>query len=95
VLTERGVADYPLEQCRDDYGMALLLPASRLATAVGIHPGLTANAGRALEHRVPALRPSTHRSGCEASSSSSTTASPLRLCREILLLCRYTCVSRK
>jgi hypothetical protein len=42
VLTERGVADYPLEQCRDDYGMALLLPASRLATAVGIHPGLTA-----------------------------------------------------
>ena len=42
VLTERAVADYPLEQCRDDYGMALLLPASRLATAVGIHPGLTA-----------------------------------------------------
>ena len=42
VLTERGVADYPLEQCRNDYGMALLLPASRLATAVGLHPGLTA-----------------------------------------------------
>jgi hypothetical protein len=42
VLTERGVADYRLEQCRDDYGMALLLPASRLATAVGLHPGLTA-----------------------------------------------------
>ena len=42
VLTERGVADYPLEQCRDDYGMALLIPASRLATAVGLHPGLTA-----------------------------------------------------
>ena len=42
VLTERGVADYPLEQCRDDYRMALLLPASRLATAVGLHPGLTA-----------------------------------------------------
>ena len=42
VLTQRDVADYPLEQCRDDYRMALLLPASRLATAVGIHPGLTA-----------------------------------------------------
>ena len=42
VLTERGVADYPLEQCRDDYAMALLIPASRLATAVGLHPGLTA-----------------------------------------------------
>ena len=42
VLTQRGVADYPLEQCKDDYRMALLLPASRLATAVGIHPGLTA-----------------------------------------------------
>jgi hypothetical protein len=42
VLAERGVADYPLEQCRDDYRMALLLPASRLASAVGFHPGLTA-----------------------------------------------------
>jgi Phosphotransferase enzyme family len=42
VLTERGVADHSLEQCRDDYGMALLLPASRLASAVGLHPGLTA-----------------------------------------------------
>jgi hypothetical protein len=42
VLTERGVTDYPLEQCTDDYAMALLLPASRLATAVGFHPGLTA-----------------------------------------------------
>ena len=42
VLTERGVTDYPLEQCGDDYGMALLMPASSLATAVGLHPGLTA-----------------------------------------------------
>ena len=40
--TERGVTDYPLEQCRDDYAVALLLPASRMATAVGLHPGLTA-----------------------------------------------------
>jgi hypothetical protein len=43
VLTERGVANYPMEQCRDDYAMALLIPASRLATAVGLHPGLTTN----------------------------------------------------
>jgi hypothetical protein len=42
VLTERGVTGYSLERCRDDYRMALLLPASRLATAVGLHPGLTA-----------------------------------------------------
>ena len=42
MLTERGVADYPLEQCRDDYAMALVLSASHLAIAVGIHPGLTA-----------------------------------------------------
>jgi hypothetical protein len=42
VLTERGVADYPLEPCRNDYGIALLIPASRLATAVGLHPALTA-----------------------------------------------------
>jgi hypothetical protein len=37
-LTERDVADYSLEQCRDDYRMALLIPPSSLAT----HPGLTA-----------------------------------------------------
>jgi hypothetical protein len=42
LLTERGVAGYRLEQCKDDYRMALLLPASRLAAAVAIHPGLTA-----------------------------------------------------
>jgi Protein of unknown function (DUF1679)/Ecdysteroid kinase-like family len=42
VLTERGVTGYPLEQCSDDYRMALLIPASSLATAVGLHPGLTA-----------------------------------------------------
>jgi hypothetical protein len=42
VLAARGVADYPIEECRDDYRLAVLLPASRLATAVGFHPGLTA-----------------------------------------------------
>jgi hypothetical protein len=45
VLTERGVTDYSLEQCRDDYRMALVLPASRLATGVGLHPGVTPTPG--------------------------------------------------
>jgi len=45
VLTENGVVGYSLEQCWDDYRIALLLPASRLATAVGLHPGLTATPG--------------------------------------------------
>jgi hypothetical protein len=42
VLTAGGVADYSLEQCRVDYGVALVLAASRLATGVGYLPGLTA-----------------------------------------------------
>jgi hypothetical protein len=41
VLAERDVTDYSLEQCWDDYRMALLLPASRLATGIGMHPGVT------------------------------------------------------
>jgi Uncharacterized oxidoreductase dhs-27 len=42
VLTQRGVAGYAPDQCWDDYRLALVLIASRLATAVGYHPGLTA-----------------------------------------------------
>jgi hypothetical protein len=42
VLIERGITGYSLEQCGDDYRIALLLPASRLATGVGLHPGVTA-----------------------------------------------------
>jgi thiamine kinase-like enzyme len=42
VLTERGVTGYSLAQCQQDYRTALLVPAGRLATAVGIQPGLTA-----------------------------------------------------
>jgi hypothetical protein len=42
VLIECGVAGYSPKQCWDDYCMALVLAASRLATAVGFHPGLTA-----------------------------------------------------
>ena len=42
LLTERGVTGYALKHCWDDYRVALVLTASRLATAVGHHPGLTA-----------------------------------------------------
>jgi hypothetical protein len=56
VLTERGVADYPWEQCRDDYGMALLLPASRLATPVGeALPTSTSRHATEAAWRTPAL----------------------------------------
>lgn len=44
-LMASGVADYPFEQCWDDYRAALVLPASRLSTAVGIHPALTKTPG--------------------------------------------------
>jgi hypothetical protein len=42
VLTQRGVTGYSLEQCWDDYRMALVMTTARLATAVGFLPGLTA-----------------------------------------------------
>jgi hypothetical protein len=45
LLTERGVTDYSLEQCRDDYRMALVMSASRLATGVGLLPGVTPTPG--------------------------------------------------
>ena len=36
LLVDGGVRDYSLEQCWDDYRLALLLPASRIMTVVGI-----------------------------------------------------------
>jgi hypothetical protein len=42
VLIQHGVTGYSFEQCWDDYRMALVLPTSHLAIAVGYHPGLTA-----------------------------------------------------
>jgi hypothetical protein len=45
LLTERGVTDYSLKQCWDDYRMALVMTASRLATGVGLLPGVTATPG--------------------------------------------------
>jgi hypothetical protein len=56
VLTERGVADYPLGAVQDDYGMALLLPASRLATPVGqALPTSTSRHATEAAWRTPAL----------------------------------------
>jgi Uncharacterized oxidoreductase dhs-27/Ecdysteroid kinase-like family len=42
VLIQHGITGYSFEQCWDDYRTALVMTASRLATAVGYHPGLTA-----------------------------------------------------
>jgi hypothetical protein len=42
VLIQHGITGYSFEQCWDDYRMALVLPTSHLAIAVGDHPGLTA-----------------------------------------------------
>jgi hypothetical protein len=38
---QSGIADYPFSLCWDDYRCALLIPASRIAMAVGMHPDLT------------------------------------------------------
>jgi hypothetical protein len=45
LLAEHGITGYSFEQCWDDYRMALVLAASRLATAVGFLPDLTATPG--------------------------------------------------
>jgi hypothetical protein len=37
-LVERGVRGYPFGQCWDDYRLALLLPAARIASAIGSQP---------------------------------------------------------
>jgi hypothetical protein len=42
LLIQRGITGYSFEQCWDDYRTALVMTASRLATAVGHHSGLTA-----------------------------------------------------
>jgi aminoglycoside/choline kinase family phosphotransferase len=45
-LVENGVQAYAFEQCWDDYRLALLVPAARVASSVGSHPGLrTAQGG--------------------------------------------------
>jgi hypothetical protein len=44
-LVQSGIADYPFSLCWDDYRCALLIPASRIAMAVGMHPDLTKTPG--------------------------------------------------
>ena len=44
-LMQSGVADYPFDLCWDDYRCALLIPASRIAMAVGMHPDLRKTPG--------------------------------------------------
>jgi hypothetical protein len=44
-LMESGIADYPFDLCWDDYRCALLIPASRIAMAVGMHPELRKTPG--------------------------------------------------
>ena len=36
LLLENGVHEYAFEQCWDDYRLAMLLPAARIAVAVGL-----------------------------------------------------------
>jgi aminoglycoside/choline kinase family phosphotransferase len=38
LLLQNGVAEYTFDQCWDDYRMAMLLPAARIAVAVGMNP---------------------------------------------------------
>ena len=42
-LVANGVAGYSFGQLHDDYRRSMLLPAARLASAVGAHPGLVAD----------------------------------------------------
>ena len=44
-LVQRGVTDYPLNQCWQEYQLATVLRPARLASAVGLHPGLQAHQG--------------------------------------------------
>jgi aminoglycoside phosphotransferase (APT) family kinase protein len=44
-LLAAGVRDYPLEQCKNDYELATVLAPARLASAVGMHPGLQPHPG--------------------------------------------------
>jgi hypothetical protein len=56
-LVERGVSDYPLEECWEDYQLATVLGPARLASAVGLHPGLQAHPGAFWDVRFPRYIP--------------------------------------
>ena len=44
-LVGAGVRDYAWERCRADYELATVIAPGRLASAVGLHPGLAAHPG--------------------------------------------------
>ena len=56
-LVERGVEDYPLEECWEDYQLATVLAPARLASGVGLHPGLQPHQGAFWDVLFPRFMP--------------------------------------
>ena len=54
-LVGSGVLNYPWERCQADYQLATVLAPARLASAVGMHPGLSAHQGAAWDTAFPRL----------------------------------------
>jgi hypothetical protein len=54
-LVANGVRDYPWSRCQADYQLATVLAPARLASAVGMHPGLSAHVGAAWDTLFPRL----------------------------------------
>lgn len=54
-LVRWGITNYPLQQCQADYDLATVLAPARLASAVGLHPGLHAHPGAAWDTLFPRL----------------------------------------
>ena len=52
-LVEGGVSGYPLGECWEDYQLATVLEPARLASAVGLHPGLQPHPGAFWDLRFP------------------------------------------
>jgi aminoglycoside phosphotransferase (APT) family kinase protein len=54
-LCQAGVRNYSIEQCQADYDLATVLAPARLASAVGLHPGLRAHDGAPWDTLFPRL----------------------------------------
>ncbi len=54
-LVRGGVRGYSIAQCQADYDLAAVLAPARLASAVGLHPGLTGHPGAAWDTLFPRL----------------------------------------
>ena len=52
-LVGEGVRDYSWERCRADYELATVIAPGRLASAVGLHPGLAAHHGAPWDRVFP------------------------------------------